>query len=158
MANNNNQISTFLFSLDCLCAGDTNLEQKVKLVRDEFNNYATVDSDVKDPRNRRLNKLLRASRAMETSMEDFLLKNNNCPADMRKHTMGGFIDALLRPQTGCTHSALPQPTYAKGSGNSNSIRNRRNTYLHQAGVYPLPLDVKKFNEDVIEFLSVMIAL
>lgn len=157
MANNNNQLQTFLFNLELICSNDDDSLEMVNRVKDEFRKYGVVDSDVKDPQGRRINKLLRISRAMETSMEAFLTKHHNCPTDMRKHTMGGYMNALYNPAVG-THSSLPSHVYAQGCTNRDSITDKRNKYLHQAGKYPSPNEVKHYFEDVLSFLAVMITL
>ena len=84
--NKNTQIDTIMLDLQRRCVGDATLESMASLVEDEFRRIFLVDSEVKSPDSRRINKILRASRGLETGMKTFLIKYNNCPANLQHQT------------------------------------------------------------------------
>lgn len=156
--NNNTQIDTMMLDLHRRCAGDATLEGMASLVEDEFRRIFTVDSDVKSPDSRRINKILRASRGLETGMKTFLTKYNDCPADIQQQTMGGFMERLLHPEAGATHQPLPSPVFDAVSKKDGCIRKKRNEYLHQAGVYPSTQATATYIESVFQFFATILTL
>lgn len=156
--NKNTQIDTIMLDLQRRCAGNAALESMASMVEDEFRRIFVVDSDVKNPESRRINKILRASRGLETGMKTFLLKYNNCPTELKHQTMGGFMDSLLHPATGATHRPLPSPVYDAVSVRDGCIRKKRNEYLHQAGVYPTITATDRYIESVFQFYATILSL
>lgn len=156
--NKNTQIDTIMLDLQRRCVGDATLESMASLVEDEFRRIFLVDSEVKSPDSRRINKILRASRGLETGMKTFLIKYNNCPTDLKHQTMGGFMESLLHPATGATHRPLPSPVYDSVSVKDGCIRKKRNEYLHQAGVYPTTTATNSYIESVFQFFATILSL
>ena len=156
--NKNTQIDTMMLDLQRRCAGDATLESMASLVEDEFRRVFTIDSDVKSPDSRRINKILRASRGLETGMETFLTKYNNCPVDPQYQTMGGFMERLLHPDSGATHRPLPSPVFDAVSVKDGCIRKKRNEYLHHAGVYPTTQATAQYVESVFQFFATILTL
>ena len=58
--NKNTQIDTIMLDLQRRCAGNAALESMASMVEDEFRRIFVVDSEVKNPESRRINKILRA--------------------------------------------------------------------------------------------------
>lgn len=156
--NNNTQIDTLMLDLHRRCAGDATLEGMASLVEDEFKRIFSIDGDIKSPDSRRINKILRASRGLETGMKTFLTKYNNCPTDIQQQTMGGFMERLLHPEVGATHRPLPSPVFDEVSKKDGCIRKKRNEYLHQAGVYPSTQATASYIDSVFKFFATILTL
>ena len=156
--NKKTEIDTLMLDFQRRCIGNATLEAMASLVEDEFKRVFSVDSDVKSPDSRRINKILRASRGLETGMKTFLTKYNNCPTDLQKQTMGGFMERLLHPNPGATHRPLPSPVFNEVSKRDGCIRKKRNEYLHQAGVYPSTQATSSYIESVFRFFATILTL
>lgn len=156
--NKNTQIDTIMLDLQRRCAGNATLESMASLVEDEFRRIFLVDNEVNNPQSRRINKILRASRGLETGMKTFLMKYNDCPTDLQHQTMGGFMERLQHPAIGATHSPLPSPVFDKVSVRDGCIKKKRNEYLHQAGVYPTTTATNSYIESVFQFFSTILSL
>ena len=159
MAKKNKQIQTMMLNLYHKCVRNDAYEAMYQHVYNEFNKITIVETKVKDPQMQRINKLLHATRALETGLETFLDLYGLVPTLMRDHTMGSYMKKLQTPPSGRnTFSKIPSHMFAKGFSNNDSIRNKRNKYLHQADQYPTAQETKVFLDDIYKFYAAVLSL
>ena len=148
-----------MLNLYRLCVGNHVHEAMYNRVSHEFEKLAHVEEKVKDPQTRRITKLLHATRGLETGLETFLELYGCVPAEISRHNMGSYMCALQHPPRGArTFSVIPSPMFAKGHSNDDSIRRKRNKYLHQADQYPTEQETKVFLDEIIKFYSAVLSL
>lgn len=154
-----NAIQSMLLDLLRRCEGNPDLENMANRVVDEFNKIHQIDTKVKDPDRRRINKVLHAMRGLETGLETFLAIYNVAPRLPKDKSMGKFMKLLQQPPSrNPKYSRIPSHVFAAGFSNDDSIRNKRNLYLHQAGKYPSETEVKKIIESVYKFYQQVLLL
>lgn len=159
MAKKNKIIETMMLDLSRKCAGNAKHEAMYQRVYNEFSKIDHVDTKVKDPQARRINKLLHATRGLETGLETFLDLYGLVPAELKYHTMGAYMKKLQSPPSGKhTFAKIPSTMFAMGSSNTDSIRNKRNKYLHQADQYPTLQETKVFLEEIYKFYAAVLSL
>lgn len=159
MAKKNTQIETMMLNLYRLCLGNPDHEAMFQRVNNEFGKIACVEEKVKDPQARRIVKLLHATRGLETGLETFLDLYGCVPTEIKNHTMGAYMRKLQNPPSGAhTFSKIPSPMFAIGYGNDDSIRCKRNKYLHQADHYPTERETKMFLDEIFKFYSAVLNL
>ena len=159
MAKKNKQIQTIMLDLYRKCVGNAAREAMYQRVYNEFNKISIVETKVKDPQAQRINKLLHATRALETGLETFLDLYGLVPTQLKYHTMGSYMKKLQTPPSGRnTFSKISSHMFAKGFSNDDSIRNKRNKYLHQADQYPTPQETKVFLDEIYKFYAAVLSL
>lgn len=147
-----NAIQPMLLDLERRCAGDPNLQDLARRVVNEFNKIHQIDSKVKDPDRRRINKILHAMRGLETGLETFLSIYGIAPASPRDKSMGKFMKKLQRPPSrGLTFARIPANVFNAGFADPNGIRCKRNKYLHQADIYPTERETELVIQEVYKF-------
>lgn len=152
-------IQPMLLDLQRRCEGNPHLEEMARRVVNEFNKIHQVDSKVTDPDRRRLNKVLHAMRGLETGLETFLSIYGVAPAQNKDKNMGSYMIKLQHPPSaGKKYARIPGHVFAAGSSNNDSIRNKRNLYLHQADKYPTETETKKLIENVYKFYQQVLLL
>lgn len=62
------------------------------------------------------------------------------------------------PSTSPTYGKIPSHVFAAGSSNKDSIRCKRNLYLHQAGMYPTDFETDRILEAVYKFYQQVLSL
>lgn len=62
------------------------------------------------------------------------------------------------PQREPKYAKIPSHMFAAGFSNDDSIRCKRNLYLHQAGMYPTDNETKRIIESVFKFYQQVLAL
>ncbi|WP_302992914.1 hypothetical protein [Parabacteroides goldsteinii] len=155
----NNAIQSMLLDLLRRCEGNHDLEDMAKRVVDEFNKIHQIDTKVNDPDRRRINKILHAMRGLETGLETFLAIYGVAPSRPQDKSMGKFMLKLKTPPSkGPKYVKMPSHVFAAGFSNEDSIRCKRNLYLHQAGMYPTDKETKRIIESVYKFYQQVLLL
>lgn len=154
-----NAIQSMLLDLQRRCEGNHDLEDMAKRVVDEFNKIHQIDKKIKDPDRRKINKILHAMRGLETGLETFLAIYGVSPSRPQDKSMGKYMRKLQKPPSrGPKYSTIPSHVFAAGFSNEDSIRCKRNLYLHQAGMYPTDNETKKIIESVYKFYQQVLLL
>ena len=154
-----NAIQSMLLDLQRRCKGNHDLEDMAHRVIDEFNKIYLIDKKVKDPDRRKINKILHAMRGLETGLETFLAIYGVAPSRSQDKSMGKFMKKLQTPPSrNPKYSRIPSHVFAAGFSNPDSIRNKRNFYLHQAGMYPTDNETKQIIESVFKFYQQVLLL
>ena len=154
-----NAIQPMLLDLERRCAGYPNLQALARRVVNEFNKIHQIDSKVKDPDRRRINKILHAMRGLETGLETFLSIYGIAPTIRKEKNMGNYMKKLQRPPSrGLTFAKIPSNVFNAGFAEPNGIRFKRNRYLHQADMYPTEPETEKIIEEVYKFYQQVLNL
>lgn len=147
-------IQAMLLDLERRCNGNLILQDYAKRVTDEFNKICQIDSKVKDPDRRRINKILHSMRALETGLEAFLAIYNMVPTEIKDRSMGKYMKKLQHPPSrGIKFAPIPGDVFSAGFSEPDGIRCKRNKYLHQAGMYPSEPETQKVISEVYKFYS-----
>lgn len=146
------QADSVALQLMGMCSGNAALTSKAQLVMDEFERIQKIDNIIKKQDNLMLNKVLHATRAMDTGMRTFLELNNAMP--IGQYSMGAYLTALRRGKTkkfGRLNSGLSE-RIQKG------VVDKRNAFVHAAGKYPTKNEAEQLIGDIVSYLQTILNL
>lgn len=149
---NAKQANSVALQLMSMCSGDALLMNKAQLVMDEFKRVNAVDEIIKNQDQLMLNKVLHATRAMDTGMRTFLELSGAMPTG--QYSMGAYLDALRRGKIN---------KFGRLNGRlSDRIRknvvDKRNTFMHAAGKFPAKREAELIASDVVSYLQTILNL
>lgn len=134
-----------------LCQGNATATSRANLVKEEFERVELVDSMIKNEEQKRLNKVLHSTRAMDTGMRAILDRYAVIPG---QKSMGGYLAEFRKGKSGC---------FARLSGSlsqriQDDVVEKRNIFMHAAGQYPTPAQMTQMLSDVNSYLQTIINL
>ena len=143
---------TVALQLSSMCSGNVVLMDKAKLMSDELERINAIDEIIKNQNHLMLNKVLHATRAMDTGMRTFLELNNAMPNG--QYSMGAYLKALKRGK-GNSFNKL-------NAGLSDRIQSRvvdkRNILMHASGQFPTKSEAEQLVNDVVSYLQTILNL
>lgn len=144
--------STLAIQLMSLCSGREDLVRKAEIVEKELYKVMEVDDTISNQPQLMLNKVLHATRAMDTGMRTFLDLFDAVPEGNK--AMGPYLTELKKGKVGC---------FGRLNGDlaeriKNDVVNERNHFLHTAGEYPTRKQADKMLGDVLSYLQTILNL
>ena len=134
-----------------VCQGNAEAEARANLVKEELDRVGLVDSMIRSEEQKRLNKVLHATRAMDTGMRAILDRYAVVPG---QKSMGGYLAEFRKGKNGC---------FARLNGElsqriQDDVVEKRNIFMHAAGKYPTPAQTNRMLSDVNSYLQTIINL
>lgn len=149
---NEKSADSVALQLMSMCKGNAMLIDKAKLVMDEFKTINAVDNIVRNQNHLMLNKVLHATRAMDTGMRTFLELNQSMPNG--QYSMGAYLVALKKGK---------KNRFARLNGKlsdriQTSVVDKRNTFVHAAGKFPSKREAEQLAQEVVSYLQTILNL
>lgn len=145
------QVESISVQLISLCQGNADAEVRANLVKEEFDRVSIVDNMIRSEEQKRLNKVLHATRAMDTGMRAILDRFAVVPG---QKSMGGYLAEFRRGKNGC---------FSRLNGDlsqriQDDVVEKRNVFMHAAGQYPTPAQMTQMLGDVNSYMQTIINL
>jgi hypothetical protein len=121
-------------------------------VQNEFKKVITINDIVNDQNHLMLNKVLHATRAMDTGMRTFLELCNAMP--ISNYSLGAYLKELKKGKS--NHFRRLNQGIAERI--QRGVVDKRNTYLHAAGKFPSKQEAEKLADDTLDYLQTILNL
>ena len=145
------KIETVTLQLLSMCGRNQVLSAKAKDVQEEFKRVITVDGIVDNQNHLMLNKVLHATRAMDTGMRTFLELYNALPDS---HSLGAYLIQLKRGKL----NKFRQLNQGIAKRIQSGVVDKRNIYLHTSGRFPTKQEAEQLADDTLAYLQTIINL
>lgn len=153
MGKRNNKVAdTVAIQLLSICQNKPELINQAQIVHEEFKRVYTVDNIIKNQNHLMLNKVLHATRAMDTGMRTFLELHDAMP--ISQYSMGAYLKALRKGKAN-QFDRLNQGLAARIQ---QDFVDKRNVFLHAAGKFPSKREAELLVSDAISYLQTIINL